>query len=82
MLDHLFTLRLEILGSPVTMYFIILYDSVSCTISLKVRKIYYIMFNSDLYYKSTLRSYIYAIKVPKKLYLYFKSIHINDIFNC
>ena len=36
---------------------------------------------SDLYYKSTLKSYIYAIKVPKKPYLYYKSIQINDSFN-
>ena len=46
---------------------------------------------SDLYYKSTLKSYIYTIKVPKSLiytikvpkkpYLYYKSIQINDIFN-
>ena len=34
----------------------VLYDSVTCTISLKVRKMYYIIFNSDLYYKSTLKT--------------------------
>ena len=38
---------------------------------------YYKMFKSDLYYKSTL-----TIKFPKKSYLYYKSIQIIDIFNC
>ena len=42
----------------------VLYDSVRYTISLKVRKMYYKMLNSDLYYRSTIKSYIYAIKVP------------------
>ena len=38
------------------------------------------MFNSDLYYRSTLKSYIYAIQVFQKSYLYYTSIQIIYIY--
>ena len=43
----------------------ILYGTARHTISIKVGKIYFTMFNSDLYYTSTRKSHIYTIKVTK-----------------